>query len=543
MEPTIADVTSFDKEETKEHDVPKKVQSSSNNVAETSTPPFPEHLSLTKAPKPPAFNILGELQNLDVKIPLLQSLRDVPIYARTMRDICVKKPGRKTKDPLTVHVMGDLSALMPGKTPPVKYGDPGHPTVTVQVGKMIIPRVLVDLGVAINIMTLETLQLLQLQDEVRETPTILELADRSTIKPEGVIEDLNISVESWNYPVGFTVLQPKTKLGGHPLILGRPWLATTDAFISCRLGSMTISNGYETKHLTLYPHATPLANNDNFVWVYFEDQPTQPLLTIGQALSLKDSTEDEIINNFICEPSSVTPEIHNQLTALLESDNQENLNSGSPPQTPKTISSKSIPVEIEPGKTLNINPHLTDAKIQHLMKLLRENKEAFAWDYTDMKGISPEVCTHRIYIKEDCRPICQAQRRMNLNLREILKEELQKLLNAGFIYPISDSEWVSPLVIVPKKNMKWRVCIDYRALNKSTQKDHFPLPFIDQVLDNLSGKKFFSFLDGFSGYNQIKIAPQDQDKTTFTSPWGTFSYRVLPFGLCSAPTTFQRAVL
>jgi len=132
---------------------------------------------------------------------------------------------------------------------------------------------------------------------------------------------------------------------------------------------------------------------------------------------------------------------------------------------------------------------------------------------------------------------------MNPNLREIVKEELRKLLNAGFIYPISDSEWVSPLVIVPKKNGKWRVCVDYRALNKATQKDHFPLPFINQVLDNLAGKKFFSFLDGFSGYNQIKIAPQDQDKTTFTSPWGTFSYRVLPFGLCNAPTTFQRAVI
>jgi hypothetical protein len=87
------------------------------------------------------------------------------------------------------------------------------------------------------------------------------------------------------------------------------------------------------------------------------------------------------------------------------------------------------------------------------------------------------------------------------------------------------------------------VCVEYRALNKATQKDHFPLPLIDQVLYSLSGKKFFSFLDGFSGYNQIKIAPQDQDKTTFTSPWGTFAYRFLPFGLCNAPATFQRAVI
>ena len=98
---------------------------------------------------------------------------------------------------------------------------------------------------------------------------------------------------------------------------------------------------------------------------------------------------------------------------------------------------------------------------------------------------------------------------MNPNLRDIVKEEIQKLLEAGFIYPISDSEWVSPLVIVPKKNGKWRVCVDYRELNKATQKDHFPFPFINQALDTLSGKKFFSFLDGFSRYNHIHIAPED----------------------------------
>jgi hypothetical protein len=258
--------------------------------------------------------------------------------------------------------MGDLSTLMLGKSLPIKYGDPDHPTVTVQIGKKIIPQVLVDLGAAINIMTLETSQLLQLKNEIRDTPTILELADHSIIKPEGVIEDLIISFESWNYPADFVVLQPKTKLGGHPLILGRPWLATIDAFISCRSGSITISNGYETKQLTLYPHATPLINNDNSLWVDFDDQTTQPILTIGQDLSLKYITEDEVINNFICEPSSVTPETHNQLAALLEPDTQENLNSEDLPQTLATISSKSIPVEIEPGKTLNINPNLAVAE-------------------------------------------------------------------------------------------------------------------------------------------------------------------------------------
>lgn len=169
-------------------------------------------------------------------------------------------------------------------------------------------------------MTLETAQLLQLKNVIRETPTILELDDHSTIKPEGFIEDLTISVESWNYPANFVVLQTKTKLGGHPLILGRPWLATTDSFISCRSGSMTISNGCETKKLTLYPHATPMTNNDNSIWLDYDNDAAQPILTIRQALSLKDTTEDEVINNFICEPSSVTAKTHNHLTTILESD-------------------------------------------------------------------------------------------------------------------------------------------------------------------------------------------------------------------------------
>jgi len=159
-----------------------------------------------------------------------------------------------------------------------------------------------------------------------------------------------------------------------------------------------------------------------------------------------------------------------------------------------------------------------------------------------MKGIDPQLCTHHIYIEKDVRPVHQPQRRLNPHLKDVVKAELQKLLDVNLIYPISDSKWVSPLVVVPRKNGKWRICVDYRELNKATQKDHFPLPFIDQVLDTLVGNKLFSFLDGFSGYNQIQIAPEDQDKTTFTCPWGTFSYRVLPFGLCNALATFQRAI-
>jgi len=98
---------------------------------------------------------------------------------------------------------------------------------------------------------------------------------------------------------------------------------------------------------------------------------------------------------------------------------------------------------------------------------------------------------------------------MNPDLNDIVKEELQKLLDVGFIYPILDSEWVSPLPLVPKKNGKWRICVNYRELYKLTKKDNFPLPFIDQVLYGLEGKKFLSFLDGFNGYNQIHISSED----------------------------------
>nr|GEX70372.1 reverse transcriptase domain-containing protein [Tanacetum cinerariifolium] len=162
---------------------------------------------------------------------------------------------------------------------------------------------------------------------------------------------------------------------------------------------------------------------------------------------------------------------------------------------------------------------------------------------------------------KDYKPVVQHQRRVNPKIHDVIKKEVKKLLDAGLIYPISDSPWVILVHCVPKKGgfsvveneknelipthliTRWRVCIDYRKLNESTRKDHFPLPFMDQMLERLFGNEFYCFLDGFFGYFQILIDPRDQEKTTFTCPYGTFAYRRMPFDLYNAPGTFQRCML
>nr|GEU37118.1 hypothetical protein [Tanacetum cinerariifolium] len=149
------------------------------------------------------------------------------------------------------------------------------------------------------------------------------------------------------------------------------------------------------------------------------------------------------------------------------------------------------------AKDLNVNKKST------LINVLKLRKKAIAWKLTNIRGIDPKFCSHKILLEEDFSPKVQSQRR-----------------------PLG-----------------WRVCIDYMKLNEATRKDHFPLLFMDQMLERLAGNEYYCFLDRFSGYFQIPIDPKDQEKTTFTCPYETFAYKRMPFGRCNAPGTFQRCMM
>ena len=195
------------------------------------------------------------------------------------------------------------------------------------------------------------------------------------------------------------------------------------------------------------------------------------------------------------------------------------------------------------------------------LSILEKNLEAFAWSINDIKGISLSVCMHKILMEEEHVSTIEHQRRLNPTMKEVVKKEVFKWLHVGFIYAISDSPWVSPMQVVPKNRgmtmvrnekdellstctvMGWRVCINYRKLNKATRKDHYPLPFLDQMLDRLSGHSHYCFLNGYSGYNQIMVHPKDQEKTTFTCTYRTFACKRMSFELCNAPATFQRCMI
>ena len=176
------------------------------------------------------------------------------------------------------------------------------------------------------------------------------------------------------------------------------------------------------------------------------------------------------------------------------------------------------------------------------LKLFSEFKNVCAWSYDDLKTFDTQIIQHVIPMKPQSKPFQQKLRKMHPALELAVKKELNKLLTARIIFPVHHTQWVDNLVPVRKKNGDIRLCVDFCNLNRSSEKDNYPVPPMEKILQKVSGAQMLSLLDGFSGYNQVLVSPVVQFKTTFRTPWGTYAYRKMPFGLINAGDKFQRVM-
>nr|GEX63202.1 putative reverse transcriptase domain-containing protein [Tanacetum cinerariifolium] len=385
---------------------------------------------------------------------------------------------------------------------------------------LYICRTLADLGASINLMSLSIWKKLRLPT-LNDKKMVLELADRTISKPTGVAENVFVKEGKFYFPADFIILDfvadPRI-----PLILGRPFLSFAHTLIDVYEGEFILR--HDDQSLTLKCGDTPSISYNNF----------QSL----NKVDLIDVTCEEYSQEVLGFTDVVSEEVSTPYYEPIVSNSSQNLT-----PEPKNQSSDDIPPEVE---LKELPPHLEYAFLDDnekwpviiakdlnvnektaLINVLKSRKKAIAWKLTDIKGIDPEFCLHKILLEEDFSPKVQSQRRVNPKIHDVIKKEVEKLLDAGLIYPISDSPWVSPIHCVPKKGgmtvikneenklvpthlvTGWRVCIDYRKLNEATRKDRFPLSFMDQMLERLAGNEYYCFLDGFFSYFQIPIDLKD----------------------------------
>jgi hypothetical protein len=437
---------------------------------------------------------------------------------------------RKTNVPKKAFMTEQVSAILQCKLP-LKYKDPGCPTITCMIGVSLIERALLDLGASVNLLPYSVYLQLGL-GELKPTSMTLQLADQSMKIPLGIVDDLLIKMDKFYFLVDFIVLdmEPIQVIGIEiPVILGRPFLAMANALINCRSGVMKISFGNMTVELNIfYIRKQPLDYNQMNQVCLIEE-------IIDEVIE-ESSIEDPLkacLAQF-CEDLDLE-KLMEQADALLEtaplvSKEKEEI---AVPDFPK----KELKPLLDSLKYKFLGPtdsllaiiasDLIDAQEEELLDVLREHKEAISWTIDDIKGISPSLVMHKIHLNENSKPSRKPQRRLNPAMQEVVRIEVIKLLDAGIIYPISDSKWLSPIHIVPKRagltvvknkdnelvptriQSGRRVCIDNYRLNAASRKDHFPLSFIDQMVERLAGHKYYCFLDDYSGYNQVPVDPED----------------------------------
>ncbi|RDX94156.1 Retrovirus-related Pol polyprotein, partial [Mucuna pruriens] len=531
--------------------------------------------------------LLKMFRKVKINIPLLDAIKQIPKYAKFLKELCVHKR-RKMKG--SMEIRGVVSALTrndefttgTSRALPKKCRDPGIFSVPCTIGECTIVDAMLDLGASINVMLASVYRTVNFGD-LEPIGMTIQLANRSIVQPLGVLEDVLMQVNELIFLADFYVLDMEDETSGKEstLILGRPFLMTARTKIDVNVGTLSMEFGdtmvqfniFEVmKHLTEDHSLFGIDLLDEIVEEYFQLNSssedienfagsTDEISCLGFANEEVDYKEVQDLPNSEDNHSDIADLDFEVELSELRSRIHQLKNSSSPllPMELKPLPSHLKYAYLDSAQQLSviIANNLRQEQEDKLLEVLRQHKKAIGWKLSDLPSINPSICMHKILMEEKIKPIRQQQRRLNPTILDVVKKEVTKLLTIGIIYPISDSQWVSPVQVVPKKSgmtvMKnqqdelvpmriqnsWRVCIDYRRLNQATHKDHFPLPFIDQVLEKLARKSHYCFLYGFSSYMQIHITLEDQHKTTFTCPFGTFAYTRMPFGLCNAPSTFQ----
>ncbi|XP_050156648.1 uncharacterized protein LOC126630561 isoform X2 [Malus sylvestris] len=447
--------------------VSKEIQNSFNSCVPI---PFPRRFMKSKKEQTDK-EILDTFRKVQVNLPLLDAIKQVPKYAKFLKELCTNK--RRFNDQETVALSEEASAVLQRKLPP-KLKDAGSFTIPCVIGGKEFGRALCDLGASINLMPYSVYESLNL-GELKETKVIIQLADRSNRYPKGLLEDVLVQVNELIFPADFFVLEMEhdpmpTAL---PLILGRPFLRTARTKIDVYDGTLTMEIDGEIvkfrifdamRYLNDFESCFSIDAFDYFVQDCFNESVGQCNLEkvlvhsiTHEKLNTFEHIDEELIQT-MADLGSLSP-IHGKSSAYFISlpiSNKKNLPSVI--QAPK-LELKSIPEYLkyaflgeEETLPVIISSQLTVDEMEKLIRVLKDHKTAIAWSITDIKGINPATCMHKILLEEGAKPTREAQRRLNPLMMEVVKKEVIKLLDVGIIYPISDSKWVSPVHVVPKRS-------------------------------------------------------------------------------------------
>nr|GEY64151.1 reverse transcriptase domain-containing protein [Tanacetum cinerariifolium] len=506
--------------------------------------------------------------NMSFEISFTNALLLMPKFASTLKALIGNKEklSEMARTPINKHFLAVILNKLPKK-----LGDPEKFLIPCEFPGMDECLALADLGASKNLMPLSVWKGLS-HPELTLTCMTLELADQTESKPIGIAKDVKVKVGVFHFPADFVVVdfEPDPRV---PLILGRCFLKTSRAMIDVHKGELTLRIGHEaitynldqtSRYSANYNQMT--ANKIDVTDEACEDYSQEVLGFFDVTASSSPTPSDDLIvsstspmltpfedsdfllfeeaDAFLClendpDSSELDPSYYDLegdiilLEAILNSD----------PSPPLPNHEQSVPSFKEELKAC-------EAK---MIKYSIDEPPA-----VELKDLPPHL--EYAFLEGDNKlPTIIAKELRDEKKFALIKVE--KLFDAGLIYPISDNPWVSPVHCVPKKGSftvvaneeneliptrlvtGWRVCIDYRKLNEATRKDHFPLPFMDQMIERLEGNEYYYFLDGFSRYFQIPIDLRDQERTTFTCPCGTFAYCRMHFGLRNAPGTFQRCML